>query len=111
MLAECSLSLTADRGLALAEWFRKLRRGGRLALSDVYRRDGGAAGRIATRAALRADVAAAGFRVEAFEDRSEALKSWAALFIFQFGRSSRCGAAAARSISVRTARRGSATLC
>ncbi len=85
VLAECSLSLTADRRLTLAEWRRTLRRGGRLALSDVYCRDGGAAGRIATREALCADVAAAGFRVEAFEDRSEALKSWAARFIFQFG--------------------------
>ena len=64
VLAECSLSLTADRARALAEWFRKLRRGGRLALSDVYRRAGGGAGRIATREALCADVAAAGFRVE-----------------------------------------------
>ena len=47
--------------------------------------DGGGAGRIATREALCADVAAAGFRLEQFEDRSEALKSWAARFIFQFG--------------------------
>ena len=39
VLSECSLSLTADRERTLAEWFRKLRRGGRLALSDVYRRD------------------------------------------------------------------------
>jgi arsenite methyltransferase len=44
VLAECSLSLTADRALVLAEWRRALRRGGRLALSDVYRRDGGGAG-------------------------------------------------------------------
>ncbi len=85
VLSECSLSLTADRERTLAEWFRKLRRGGRLALSDVYRRTGGGAGRIATREALCADVAAAGFRLEQFEDRSEALKSWAARFIFQFG--------------------------
>ncbi len=85
VLSECSLSLTADRALALAEWRRTLRRGGRLALSDVYRRAGGGAGRIATREALCADVAAAGFRVEGFEDRSEALKSWAARFVFEFG--------------------------
>ncbi len=85
VLAECSLSLAADRERTLAVWFRKLRRGGRLALSDVYRRAGGGAGRIATRAALCADVAAAGFRVAWFEDRSEALKGWAARFIFQFG--------------------------
>jgi arsenite methyltransferase len=85
VLSECSLSLTADRALALAEWRRALRRGGRLALSDVYRRDGGGAGRIATRKALCADVAAAGFRIDAFEDHSEALKGWAARFIFAFG--------------------------
>ena len=85
VLSECSLSLTADRALTLAEWRRALRLGGRLALSDVYRRDGGGPGRIATREALCADVAAAGFRVDAFEDRSEALKSWAARFIFAFG--------------------------
>ena len=85
MLSECSLSLTADRALTLAEWRRTLRRGGRLALSDVYRRDGGGAGRIATREALCAEVAAAGLCVECFEDRSEALKSWAARFIFEFG--------------------------
>jgi SAM-dependent methyltransferase len=85
VLSECSLSLTADRGLALAEWRRALRRGGRLALSDVYCRAGGGAGRIATREALCADVAAAGFRLAWFEDRSEALKGWAARFIFQFG--------------------------
>lgn len=85
VLSECSLSLTADRALTLAEWRRTLRRGGRLALSDVYRRDGGGAGRIATREALCADVAAAGLRLDWFEDRSEALKSWAAQFIFAFG--------------------------
>ena len=85
VLSECSLSLTADRALALAEWRRALRRGGKLALSDVYRSAGGGAGRIATREALCADVAAAGFRIERFEDRSEALKGWAARFIFAFG--------------------------
>lgn len=84
VLSECSLSLTADRAETLAEWRRALRRGGRLALSDVYRRDG-EAGRIATREALCADVVAAGFQVDWFADRSEALKAWAARFIFAFG--------------------------
>ena len=85
VLSECGLSLSVDRGLALAEWRRALRRGGRLALSDVYCRAGGAAGQIATRDALCADIAAAGLCVEWFEDRSDALKGWAARFIFQFG--------------------------
>jgi ubiquinone/menaquinone biosynthesis C-methylase UbiE len=85
VLAECSLSLTADCGPTLAEWRRALRPDGRLALSDVYRRDGGGAGRIASREALCAEVAAAGFRIECFEDRSESLKGWVARFIFQFG--------------------------
>jgi ubiquinone/menaquinone biosynthesis C-methylase UbiE len=85
VLSECSLSLTADRALTLAEWRRALRLDGRLALSDVYRRDGGGAGRFASREALCADVAAVGFRIERFEDRSESLKGWVARFIFQFG--------------------------
>lgn len=84
VLSECCLSLTADRTLTLVEWRRALRRGGRLALSDVYCCSGGS-GRIATREALCADVVAAGFRIDEFEDRPEALKGWAARFIFAFG--------------------------
>jgi ubiquinone/menaquinone biosynthesis C-methylase UbiE len=87
VLCECSLSTMADRAQALVEWRRALRSGGRLALSDVYSRaaDGPGAGRVATRAALLSAVAAAGFRVARFEDRSEVLKRWAAQFIFQYG--------------------------
>ena len=87
VLSECALSAMADRAQALAEWRRALRSGGRLALSDVYRRagDGGGVGRVATRTALLSAVAAAGFRVARFEDRSEVLKRWAAQFIFQRG--------------------------
>lgn len=84
VLAECSLSLTVDRARTLVEWFRALKHGGRLALSDVYDRAFGS-GRIVTRAELCADVAAAGFWIARFEDRSEALKGWAARFIFQHG--------------------------
>jgi SAM-dependent methyltransferase len=87
VLCECGLSAMADRAPALAEWRRALRSGGRLALSDVYSRaaDAGGAGRVATREALISAVAAAGFGVARFEDRSEVLKRWAAQFIFQYG--------------------------
>jgi len=84
VLSECSLSLTADRARTLAEWRRVLKPGGRVALSDVYRRAGGA-GRIATREVLCTEAAAAGLWVARFEDRTEALKGWAARAIFQFG--------------------------
>ena len=87
ILSECSLSLVDDRRQALTEWRRVLRIGGRVGLSDVYRRDGdgGDGRRIATRDDLCADAAAAGFQVVRFEDRSSALNGWAARFIFQHG--------------------------
>lgn len=85
VLSECSLSLVEDRRKALTEWRRVLRYGGRLGMSDVYRRDGGGERRIATRETLCADAVAAGFDIERFEDRSAALKGWAARFIFQHG--------------------------
>ena len=87
VLSECALSAMADRAQALGEWRRALRSGGRLALSDVYRRadDAGDAGRVATRTTLLSAVAATGFRVDRFVDRSEVLKRWAAAFIFQYG--------------------------
>jgi arsenite methyltransferase len=83
VLAECVLSVMPDRSAALAEWARVLKCGGRLALSDVYA--GLDTARIGTRKRLAAAIAAAGLRVERFEDRSEALKRWVAEFIFGYG--------------------------
>jgi len=85
VLSECSLSLAVDRRETLVEWFRVLNRGGRLALSDLYCRAGEGVGRIASRETLCLEIAAAGFRVSRFEDRSETLKGWTARFIFRHG--------------------------
>jgi SAM-dependent methyltransferase len=85
VLAECVLSTLADRARALAEWSRVMKPGGRLALSDVYSRMDRGAGRIATRDEATESVSAAGFRLERFADRSEALKRWVAEFIFAYG--------------------------
>ena len=85
-LAECSLSTMADSSRALKEWRRVLKSGGRLALTDVFFAHAESArGRVATREALTDSVAAAGFCLECFKDRSEALMRWVAEFVFAFG--------------------------
>lgn len=91
LLSECSLSAMADRRRVLTEWARVLRDGGRIALSDVYRRSeagGGVAERsspLRTRRQILDDFAEAGFVVERFEDRSDVLKAWVARFVFEYG--------------------------
>ncbi len=87
ILSECSLSAMGSQQQALAEWFRVLKRGGRLAVSDLYARasTAGYTGKLKTRASLLHAAVAAGFHIQEFEDRSAELKSWTAQFIFKYG--------------------------
>lgn len=90
LLSECSLSTMTDRRRVLAEWARVLTDGGRIALSDVYRRSDAVVGGerpspLRTRAQILDDFAEAGFVVERFEDRSDVLKAWVARFVFEYG--------------------------
>lgn len=93
ILAECSLSTMPDRRAVLKEWWRVLADGGRLALSDVYRRAAGpdrsAGGScpspMVTWTRLARDLTEAGFEIEWFEDCSDVLKSWVARFVFEYG--------------------------
>jgi SAM-dependent methyltransferase len=85
LLTECVLSALADPKCALDEWARVLKPGGCLALSDVYSRAGVETARIRTGSGLARDLVEAGFRIERFEDRSEALIRWVAEFVFGYG--------------------------
>lgn len=93
LLVECSLSVMPRRRAVLAEWHRVLRPGGRLALSDVYRRAEGpdlvSAGLdlspLVSWSLIAADLDAAGFVVDWFEDRSAVLRDWVARFVFAHG--------------------------
>lgn len=93
ILAECSLSTMPDRPKVLGEWWRILAAGGRIALSDVYRRapepdtDTAEAGPgpLVTWRRLAAELTEAGFVIEWFEDCSAVLRNWVARFVFEYG--------------------------
>ena len=83
VLIECALSQFEDADAALAECARVLKRGGFLAITDLYARDGAehpdsCMGRVESRAALERRLARWGFAQLLFEDHSDALTSlWA----------------------------------
>lgn len=93
-LAECSLSLT-ELPTALAQLYRVLRPGARLALSDVYLRQGSGGepelepGRLLrhlyTAGEWQAALLAAGFRLGAWQDKSPLLAQMLGQLIFSHG--------------------------
>lgn len=97
ILAECSLSAMADLDNVLTEFWRVLRPGGKLALSDIYARNPEGIPflralpfRCGLRAAIGKDelfgeLGAHGFGIAAWEDHSETLKHLAGKMILAHG--------------------------
>lgn len=93
VLAECSLSLMPDIDAVLAEFRRVLKPGGRLLWADIYVRntDAPAPDRLRnpvsclegalTRAQIEARLAAHAFEIDTWQDRSGAIKVFAARLI------------------------------
>lgn len=97
VLTECSLSVMKDSNRAVAEFWRVLRSGGYLILSDIYARnpagvdavhglplDSCLCGAI-SRAEITNRVEAAGFKVVLWEDHTKALNVFAAQLIWSNG--------------------------
>jgi ubiquinone/menaquinone biosynthesis C-methylase UbiE len=97
VLAECSLSVTANVDRVLRECARVLKAGGRLLVSDVYARNPDGAVEVRglpiecclTGAVSKEDwisrVEAGGFEVTLWEDHSQALREFAARLILSYG--------------------------
>jgi len=81
LLAECSLSTMPNLALVLAECRRVLVQGGRLVISDLYRRaptvDPGQA-TLLDQPGWLAQLESHGFSIRMWEDHTQALKIWAA---------------------------------
>lgn len=96
VLAECSLSIMRDLGKVLAEMYRILAPGGKLAITDMYMRDDSA---VRARCARNADCASGvktysewteilaeqGFCLKVWEDQSVYLKEFVARYIMEHG--------------------------
>ena len=84
VLCECVLSLLREPGRVLKEFWELCRFGGRLLLTDVYRKDGGPAASavLFSRRELESALCGAGWHVAHFEDCSRALKEYAARLLW-----------------------------
>ncbi len=95
VLAECTWSVCASAGDALAEWRRALKPGGRLVLSDVYAREPAAPlpdlaatacwRRLPGEVEIWATLQSHGFDVQLWEDHAPALKAFAAQLLWNHG--------------------------
>jgi len=97
VLAECSLSAMSDLDAALAESWRVLRPGGRMAVSDVYARDPAGVPNLRalppgcglrdamTQSDLAEKFQEHGFEILAWEDHSETLKTLATQMVLAHG--------------------------
>ncbi|WP_246559418.1 DVU_1556 family methyltransferase [Citrifermentans pelophilum] len=90
IICECVLSLLAHPERALAEFYRVLRHGGFLILSDLFARipaDNSPVGGLLSRAELEEMLSASGFHLLLWEDHSRLLRELAARLVFAHGSS------------------------
>jgi ubiquinone/menaquinone biosynthesis C-methylase UbiE len=95
VVAECTWSVCAPAGDALAEWGRVLKPGGWLVMSDVYAREPAAPvpdlaatscwRRLPGEAEISAALDGTGFDIQLWEDHAPALKAYAAQLIWNHG--------------------------
>jgi SAM-dependent methyltransferase len=86
ILCECVLSLLQEPERILQGFWETCRCGGRLLLTDVYRKESGpAAFPLLSRWELETALSGAGWRVAHFEDCSRALKEYAARVLWHGG--------------------------